>query len=409
LNILLFDVDGVLVEDRGYRAGVIAVANHYARLMGLAPLPLEPAALDLFHAHGYTNEWDSCPFTIGILILEALQQAPAIAVRPAAFEEMLRRFKAAALKLSTLPVSDYLAAADQLPGRPSERARAALRDRLQHLPLSGETRAAAESILDVLFADPYNFERSPVTQLFQEQMLGSSTFEETYQRRPRFDLPSLLYDEDRSLLKEAARQTLIRLAASPQTRLCIYTARPSLPPADAANWLIDPQARPIGYSPEAELAVQLTHLSDYPLIAMGRMQWLAAQVNERVEQLTKPSPVQALAAIGAALTRHEADSLKAAYALVSRGEWIEPLNQLKDRSFEVWVVEDATLGLQAAQGAIELLCRQSIDIQLHVIGIANGGPKAAALEPLSEIVLPDVNRAIDYLDQEIQKRAQSQN
>ena len=72
MNILLLDVDGVLVEDRGYRAGVIATVSHYSRLMGAGDADLDEAALDLFHAHGYTNEWDICPLAIGILIVEAL-------------------------------------------------------------------------------------------------------------------------------------------------------------------------------------------------------------------------------------------------------------------------------------------------------------------------------------------------
>ena len=54
--------------------------------------------------------------------------------------------------------------------------------------------------------------------------------------------------------------------------------------------------------------------------------------------------------------------------------------------------------LQATHGAIDLLKRSGLDIRAHAIGIAAGGPKAEALAPLSEIVLPDVNAAIKYIE-----------
>ena len=173
---------------------------------------------------------------------------------------------------------------------------------------------------------------------------------------------------------------------------------------------------PVGYSPEAELGMQLLAMN-YPLIATGRVQWLAAKVNVPFESVTKPAPIQALAAIGAAVTREEANSLLAAHALVSRGELIGPLAALRpvsraatppdgkkqpgppDRSgIHVWIVEDGILGLQATHGAIERLKPHGLDIHAHAIGIAAGGPKAEALAPLSEIVLPDVNAAIAYIE-----------
>ncbi len=158
----------------------------------------------------------------------------------------------------------------------------------------------------------------------------------------------------------------------------------------------------------------------YPLIATGSVQWLAAKVNVPFESVTKPAPIQALAAIGAAATREEANSLLAAHALVSRGELTGPLADLRpvrwaatsphdgehhglaDKSgIDVWIVEDGILGLQATQSAIALLKQSGLAIHAHAIGIAAGGPKAEALAPLSEIVLPDVNAAIEYIEPQV--------
>jgi len=224
-----------------------------------------------------------------------------------------------------------------------------------------------------------------------------------------------LITEDRSLISAESKQKLAEWAQADRAQVCVYTARPSLPPAD------DPDlSSHVGYSPEAELGMQLLDMA-YPLIATGRVQWLAAKVNVPFESVTKPAPIQALAAIGAAITHEEANSLLAAHALVSRGELIGPLARLaalvgcdhpaESRGFgnprgatqgvNVWIVEDGILGLQATHGAIDLLKHSGLDIYTHAIGIAAGGPKAEVLAPLSEIVLPDVNAAIEYIEPQI--------
>ena len=400
IHILLCDVDGVLVEDRGYRAGVIATLNHYGHLMGLANAALDPASLDIFHAHGYTNEWDICPLAIGSLIVETLRRAPEIQLQATPLDSFFAQFSSQTSPAGPLDFARYVVQTDQHSGRPSERSLAVLLEALSQLDLSQATHSAAEAALREMLNDPYNLAQSPVTQFFQEQVLGSIAFETAYQRPPRFNLPALLLSEDRPLLNDAARHTLDQLAASNQAYICVYTARPSLPPIDA-----EAAGQSIGYSPEAELAAQLVQLEQYPLIAMGRMQWLAAQVQQPYEALTKPAPVQALAAIGAALSRREADSLRAAYAFYVDGELNAPLDELVGQLAEIWVVEDATLGLRAAKGAVDLLKACGLEAKFHGLGISNGGPKAEALAPLCEAILPDINAAIEYIDHRVKDAA----
>jgi hypothetical protein len=349
----------------------------------------------MFHAHGYTNEWDICPFAIGVLIVSAMRAVPDLDLRPAPLDDFLAQFRS--VHLGPIDYGAWIAATRDRSGLPSERALSVLGDALAALPVSDSSRAAACSALDTLLTDPYDFPSAIVTQVFQEYALGSSLFEEVYRQRPRFDAPSLLYNEDRPALGALARSTLLGLVKDGRARLCVYTARPSLPPISAANWLTDPSVVPVGFSPEAELAVQLVELGDFPLIAMGRMQWLAAKVGARVEYLTKPAPVQALAAIFAALSAHEEESLRAAYRLVSEGELTGALVELKGKSIEVWVVEDAALGLHAAAGAIDLLCKHEVDAHLHGLGVSAGGPKADALAGLCEAIFPTVDEAVGYI------------
>lgn len=393
MHILLFDVDGVLVEDRGYRAAVIATVNYFRQQMGLGDTALQPNSLDLFHAHGFVNEWDSTPFVIGILIVEAIKAAHGADLQPAPLESFLPQIKSIGVQTLRPNFDQHLAQADQITGRPSQRALQVLLNNLDSNSLNDAAGAAVKSALHQLLDDPYDFLHAYVTQVFQEHIIGSKSYAEVYQRPPRFDLPSLLLSEDRPLLKPRYKQQLDAWQNSGAAKTCVYTARFSQPPIDRLNGA----TKPIGYSPEAELAIDLVKMHDYPLIASGQMLWLAEQVRQPIESMTKPAPVQALAAIGAAISNDQIASLRAAYALLSAGELIKPLAELKDQATDVWVIEDAMLGLQAAQGAIDLLRQHSIDIPLHAIGISTGGPKAGALAPLCEVILPDVNLAIEYI------------
>lgn len=396
MNLLLFDVDGVLVEDRAYRLGVMATLNYFGGLMGLRPPVIAEAVIEAFHAHGYTNEWDICPFGVGVMLIEALTRLPDARLNAAPPLELLRQIRTA--YIDPIPFARYLDRTAAQPGNPAARAAAVLLPAADRLILRDEARAVVQAFLRELLADPYDIAHTITTQVFQEHVLGSTVYEETYNLRPRFDLPSLLYTADRPLLDAAHRRRLDEWTQADRARVCVYTARPSLPPADD---LPSRTHQPIGFSPEAELGVQLVELQDYPLIAMGRMQWLARQIDQRVETLTKPAPVQALAAIGAAVSRQEAAALISAHRLLSRGEWLEPLTQLRGQPLDVWVIEDATLGLQAARGAIEVLRAAGADARWHGVGVSGGGPKAEALKPFCEIIVPDVNAAIDHIERAI--------
>ena len=392
LNILLFDVDGVLIEDGGYYAALIKTLDYFNRLMGAGPIAFEAPTRDQFQSRGYVNEWDLCPLCAGILLIETLARQPGLRLTPAPFEDFLRQFRGAAVPQLAEVARPYLEQIDRAQGKPAERARDVLLNALAQLPVREDTRAATAALLHEVFSQTHEVDHAPVTQIFQELVIGSQLYTESYGLPPRFTEPSLLITEDRSLIDDVAKRKLAVWVQADQAQVCIYTARPSLPPADDPDRTLH-----LGYSPEAELGPQLLDMS-YPLIATGRVQWLAAKVQVPFESVTKPAPIQALAAIGAAITHEEANSLLAAYTLVAHGELMGPLAKLKDRGVHVWIVEDGILGMQATHGAIGLLKRCGLDIHTHAIGIAAGGPKAEALAPLSEVVLPDVNAAVAYIE-----------
>ena len=394
MNLLLFDVDGVLVYDRAYRAGVIAVLDFFGGLLGCAAPVIDEVAIEAMHAHRYTNEWDMVPFGVGVMLIEILARLPDLRLTSAPPIAFLRQIQAN--HADRFPFEQYLAQTDRVTGSPAARASAVLLSASDRLIGDDHTRQLVQAFVRDLLADPYNLARTITTQVFQEHVLGSTVYEETYGLPPRFDLPGLLHTEDRPALLPAGKRAIDALAQSGRAQVCVYTARPSLPPADIRS-----AQRAAGYSPEAELAVQLVDLRGYPLIAMGRMLWLSHYINQPVETLTKPAPVQALAAIAAAITRDEVGSLTAAYQLMAQGKLDEPFASLRGQSVAIWVFEDATPGLIAAAGAVDLLRRFDLDVHLHGIGIAIGGPKAEALKPLCEIIVPDVNVAVEYVNRAI--------
>jgi hypothetical protein len=244
LNLLLFDVDGVLVYDCAYRAGVIAVLDYFGVLLGRSSPVIDEAAIETFHAHGYTNEWDICPFGVGILLIETLARSPATRLTAAPPIEFLRQIRA--VDQARGPFEQYLDQTDRVTGKPSARALAVLLSAADRLIGDDHNRQIIRAFMRELLADPYDLANTITTQVFQEYVLGSTAFEETYGLHARFDLPSLLHTEDRPALLAAGKRTIDQLSQSGRAHVCVYTARPSLPPVDAPDRLT---RRAAGYSP----------------------------------------------------------------------------------------------------------------------------------------------------------------
>ncbi len=99
----------------------------------------------------------------------------------------------------------YLEQIDRLQGKPVERARDMLLNALAQLSLREDTRAATENLLREMFSQTHDVDHAPVTQIFQEFVIGSKLYAESYQLPPRFAAPSVLTTEDRSLISAAAQ------------------------------------------------------------------------------------------------------------------------------------------------------------------------------------------------------------
>jgi len=388
-HLFLFDVDGVLVEARGYLRALQDTVAHFARRMGMGDPALTEEEVRAGEAHGLTSEWDSAPAYILTLLIERLCREPSL-VLPSRWDDALDVLAARPLEL---PHPDYLALVARVGARrrdfkeTSHAVRAVLWDDAQALPLA--QREAVGAILDELLADTHSFDRAPVTQYFQHLAIGSEGVEQTYGIAPHFEVRPYLLDYD---VADLSPENVARLrdaadAAASAGRIypVIYTARPSLPP----NGITAPAN---GYSPEAELAQTLVGLEGWPLIGLGRLQWLAARCSGQTAQIVKPSPVQALAAIGAAVGP-ETVALEAAWTFHETGELRGPLASLGTTTVRIF--EDTVGGMRGVRGAVELLQAAGADIRWQPYGITPPmGSKAEAMAAQGIPTYRSVNEAV---------------
>ena len=384
-SVILLDMDGVLLHPVGYKGALQETVNHFAGLMGLeGSFAPEYDDISVFEANGLANEWDSTVMCVAMLMLAALEVAPQLARANFADTVAVVREE----EVGKVKFPDYMRLAQGVGrlgvvgSRPYKRVLDLL---LESAPQA--THAALQDLMGIV----YDLD-APTTRTFQHHTLGSRRFAETYQQAADFESPSLL-ERDHSLLDDANREWLLQVAESriEGMYVAIYTARPSLQPADADD---DGSVNSVEIAPEAEIGRELVGLEALPLIGTGRLAWLAAGNGAHSEDYVKPSPVQALAAIGSALSRSEAPALQAALAFTEDGTLDGPLSLLKDRVTRVYVFEDSVGGIQAVIRAVEMLRAGGIDASYEAIGISPNASKRAALQKVTSHMVDEVNEGL---------------
>jgi hypothetical protein len=356
--VLLLDVDGTLIEDRGYRHALVAAAQRVCQKRGLPTWAPTDHEINVLHACGYSNEWDSVPFTVGINMLDARNGNGA---QP--------DFSAWAVK-----TKDFA-------GLPNERARDAL---LREAP------PALHRDLHTLLDDVRDPRASETTRLLYNFVLGSALFEQHYEIKAEVETPSLLETLDVPMIDDRSRDIILN------SRAAIYTARPSLPP----------QGRPGLYqTPEAEIAARQLKLEGVPLVGLGPMQWLVDQFGGGMWDYAKPAPTQPIAAMLAAAGVPVGQAALAAYSFQTSGvsETPEVLQGLDGAT--VHVFEDNAGGVRAAQKAAALLAERGVNVHVVGYGIAKDEAKRAALAEVCEQMFDDVNTALGSLRSDIQSSA----
>jgi hypothetical protein len=385
LHLFLFDVDGVLVEARGYSQAMRSTVRFFSQKMGVDEKTLPGGEVyTFFEAHRISSEWDMVPLSLAVLLETILSINPDLEL-PADPNDL------GSIRISNFPTEvDYYQVISALAPHirvgefPST---TALRLGEESSVRNPFPRLSLQPLFETLFSETREVTRSATTRIFQHYTLGSRSFEQTYQIPSSFETPSLLQIYDRPLLSQETRIELVRLQSLNRLRLTAYTLRPSLPPREVKPILKD-------YAPEAELALELVGLGNIPCIGYGQLQYLAEQMGERAEDLLKPSPFHAIVAIFVCLTKNELLSLEAAIQFYRKGNLIPPLKPYLDQPLSITIFEDSPGGIEAVLKASELLAKAGFSTDVSTFGIAFHPEKIAALERIGTRVFPDVESAV---------------
>lgn len=395
--ILLFDVDGVLIDNIAYRAGIQHTVNFFAQRLGLEAAPPTTADILVFEAESITVEWDTCGMVVAALLLARLRAEAKTASGRAALERLPGDFwhalDALPKRKTPVPVNiDYAGlarqagAASRATGQlPAPAALALLREEAathDHVP-----QPAIVALLDHLLGDVYAIDHAPGKQVFQNYVLGDQHYADYYGLTPPVECEALLENLDRAALQPRWRDEVLARRARGEAHPVVYTARPSLAPVEAGG--------PVrGFTPEAEIGRDMAGLKEIPVMGFGKLDWWAHRIGLAGWNLVKPSPVHAMAAMGAARTGLELESIKAAQA-VARGDHLRyPLTACAGQ--DVHVFEDSPSSLGAVTRAVDLLNRQGLGLTLRRYGIAApNSPKAITLGQAADGVFATVNEALE--------------
>lgn len=344
------DIDGVLVQPFGYRAALRATVNHFIG----SDIELQEDLLTELEKRGISSEWDMAPLIIashwtGMLARLPMQNLPDDVYLAA--QEIRAQLKTDA---SALLVPEFDLVNGQYPAESAFHA-----GHFESIPL-----ALRKNLLNVT----RSIQSSHTMRIFQQYTLGSKNFSETYHLPAEIETDSFLLTHDRSNINDEIRSKLLQS----DHHLAAFTARPSGPPREVAESMI-------GYAPEAELALELVEL-DIPLIAFGKLEYLASQHELDPATLIKPSPFQALAATLAAWTGEEWSALQAANDWRERNALDGMFKELP-KTFELIVVEDTMGGIRSVRSAGEVFQKGGLNVHVNAVGLTSvNSAKAAAFQ-----------------------------
>ncbi|MBI5962225.1 MAG: hypothetical protein HY863_02020 [Chloroflexi bacterium] len=351
-KIILLDIDGVLVQPGGYRAALRATVQRF-----IGDFKIEEDLLTNLEKRGISSEWDMSPLIIAAFWEDVFsrQYIDLLSTNVAVAAHNLQNLCKVMDEPKFLSIPEFELVVGQYPAETAFHA--------------GCFSSIPEGLRKNLLTSTRDVKRSETMRTFQHFTLGSKTYSETYQLSAEFEAESFLLAIDKSNISEEVIGSL----KHPDHYLVAFTARPSGIPVgvDESN---------VGYAPEAELGLELAGMKDIPLMAFGKLEYIAAQYGLAPSTLVKPSPFQALAGTLAAWTGEELSALKAAYDWYDTGVLNGRFGDLP-KSFELIVVEDTMGGIRSVRSAGEIFQKAGFDVTVRVLGLTSGiAAKAAAFE-----------------------------
>lgn len=396
-DVLLFDIDGVLLEPHGYRDALPAAIRFW--LGENLPDDVLPghAEMDLFESFGMTNEWDMLAVSMAVLL------APAISADPANRRKSLTQLAQLARERGLIREVNYRQTIESL-GQFYQQKGVQMRERrlMYKTPEMAEIFPVVHgtSLYHDLFETIDSIERSELIQVYQTLVLGSEKFQKTYKLIPKFSCDAYLGTRDKVLISEEDRQLLLRAQPGKKPRLAMMTARASRPLVlhedEVHTW----------YAPEAEIAMELLGYTALPVIASGHLRYISQALECDASQLLKPSAFHALTSILAAFGIPVLSALNYAAGLStsthcgdvkSDRRLTEELTRYIPPEFTVHIVEDSYIGIESAQRAVKVLEESGYKCACQPWGVAVRPEKIKSLERLRAAVFPDITQVISAM------------
>jgi hypothetical protein len=215
-------MDGVLLEAGGYHRALQDTVALIARALGYQGLQITQNDIDYFEAVGVTSEWDSSAICTALLLSQVWKKYPALLLPTDP--------TSAPFSMHSLPSPDFqsfyttLSQEPDLDIPPLERA-----ERLFFKNRNGQTPDQMRELQNVL-RQARSIQGSLTHRLFQEMVLGSRIFEDTYQLSPFLNCDSYIRMYDRPLLDHEGQKWLHSLVNTGGFSAVIFTNRPSRAP-----------------------------------------------------------------------------------------------------------------------------------------------------------------------------------
>ena len=359
MDILIFDMDGVLLKPNGYHRALQETVRLVGEMNGFPNVQLRDDQIAKFEALGISSEWHSSALCLAILILEKQKGRSHTSSSHLDLEELFTTIESQPMHLPAL-----------------ERARAAIREIAKKSGLPPETAL-------MIVESSGSIRHSPTMNIFQELILGSETFQNIYQKSAQFETGSYLMKYDQRLLSEEKAEKVIRWASQPGRGAAIMTNRPS-------------NGMPGGaLDPDAEMGASLVGLEALPLVGFGEISWLAGYTQKEPGVLAKPAWQHAMAAILTASGWAVEDSL----VYISREYEMRRLSLLEHlQGGTITVFEDTPGGLISVQEACDRINENGIQVDIQKVGIAAEESKKTALAAQGAVVYPSIDQALEGLD-----------
>ncbi|MBR6088569.1 MAG: hypothetical protein IKP86_01455 [Anaerolineaceae bacterium] len=393
---LMLDIDGVLLEARGYWLSCVDTINDFLSKMGQNALSVDESIHDAYDSSGITTEWDMVPLTLAAFVnwyCEVSGTVPEEGAFPPYCGEFQIGENESFRKMLLEQIRVYSGMLD-----PDDTCINAIYHCLQKHN-GGELKYLWDlPYRDRFFVDTLDPWRSPCFAALMTRVLGSRIFRDFYGMEAPFACDSYLETEDRLLISEYYRKLLPEIHRF-NIFPAIMTYRPTKLPENDGNF----GSSYFVNTPEGESALDLLGWDDrkVPMIGAGSLCHIEDKYGLRRENYVKPHPFHALASFAISLCHDEIRALETARVLCESdperspspvSEWLSPGENLT-----LVVFEDSLSGIRSVRTAAEVLKKWGYNAKAEVCGIRTTEKKAALLKSEDVSIYPDVNSAFDII------------